>query len=112
MDEAERCNRIGLMYAGRLLLVNTPAELKQRMTGVVAEISCAQTHIASEPLKSQDNVESVQAFSDRLRVLLRDDGDIRKIASFLESKGVSVADIRRATPNLEDVFISLLRKSV
>lgn len=109
MDEAERCNRIGLMYSGKLLLVNTPAELKRKMTGEVIEITCPQPHKASGYLKLYDNVESIQSFSDRMRVLMRDGTDVRKIASFLESKGVSVTDIRKVTPNLEDVFISLLR---
>jgi len=105
MDEAERCNRIGLMYEGKLLLINTPAELKRQMTGEVIEMKCAQPHVASAHLKSRDAVEGVQAFSDRLRVLLSSEGDSQEVKSFLESKGINVAEVRKVPPSVEDVFV-------
>jgi len=110
MDEAERCNRIGLIHEGKLLLVNTPSELKGQMTGEVIEIRCIQPHVASTYLKSRHAVESMQAFSDKLRLLLSSDGDAQEIVSFLESKGVDVTDVRKVQPSLEDVFVSRLRK--
>jgi len=38
LDEAERCNRIGLIHQGRLLAVGTPDEVKQLMTGGIKTI--------------------------------------------------------------------------
>ncbi len=108
MDEAERCNRIGLIYAGALLLVNTPAELKREMVGEVVEIKCTQPYVASAHLKSQNAIAGVQAFSDKLRVLLRSGGNVQGLTSFLESKGVKVMGVRKVPPNLEDVFVSRL----
>ena len=108
MDEAERCNRIGLIYEGKLLLVDTPADLKKQMTGKVIEIKCVQPYMVSAYLKSQDVVESVQAFSDKLRVLLRSEGDVQKITSLLESRGVDATDVRKVPPSVEDVFVSRL----
>ena len=110
MDEAERCNRIGLIHAGKLLLVDTPAELKRQMAGEVIEIKCAQPYMANTYLKSHDAVESVQAFSDKLRVLMKTVGNEQEIISFLESKGVKVMDVRKVQPSLEDIFVSRLGK--
>jgi ABC-2 type transport system ATP-binding protein len=110
MDEAERCNRIGLIHEGKLLLVNTPAELKRQMTGEVIEIKCAQPYMANVYLKSHDSIEGMQAFSDKLRMLLKSGGDVQEILSFLESKGVNVTDVRKVQPSLEDVFVSRLGK--
>ncbi|MBM3234725.1 ABC transporter ATP-binding protein [Candidatus Poribacteria bacterium] len=110
MDEAERCKRIGLIHAGKLLLVNTPAELKRQMTGEVIEIKCAQPYMANTYLKSHDIVESVQAFSDKLRVLVKTSGSEQEIISFLESQGVNVTDVRKVQPSLEDIFVSRLGK--
>ena len=110
MDEAERCHRIGLMYEGKLLLVDTPAALKQQMTGEVIEMKCTQPYVASGHLKSQDAVEGVQAFSDRLRVLLRSEGEAQEIKSFLESKGINIADMHKVPPNVEDVFVYAVGK--
>jgi ABC-2 type transport system ATP-binding protein len=110
MDEAERCNRIGLMYNGQIMLINTPDELKRQMTGEVIEIWCDQTYKANTYLRAYDMVKSVRMFGDRLRVLLGSEADVREIRSILVSKGVNVKDINRVQPSMEDTFVSLLRK--
>ena len=38
LDEAERCNRVGLMHRGKLLAVGTPDEVKQLMQGTILEL--------------------------------------------------------------------------
>src|SRR6202158_2274501 len=38
MDEAERCNRVALMYNSKLLTVDEPDALKNRLAGVLLEI--------------------------------------------------------------------------
>jgi len=108
MDEAERCNQIGLIYEGKLLLVDTPAELKEQITEKVIEIKCSQPHMVSTYLQSHDAVESIQPFSDKLRVLMKSDENVQDIISFLESKDVEVKDGRKVPPSVEDVFVSLL----
>jgi ABC-2 type transport system ATP-binding protein len=108
MDEAERCNRIGLMYNGQIMLINTPDELKRQMVGEVIEIWCDQTYKANTYLRVYDMVKSVRMFSDRLLVLLRSEADVDEIRSILVSKGVNVKDINRVRPSMEDIFVSLL----
>ena len=107
MDEAERCNRVGLIYEGKLMLINTPDELRQQMKGEVIELFCMQTHVASKYLRELDYVKSIKIFSDKLRILT-DDGNAQEISSFLESKGINVADIHIIPPNMEDIFVSII----
>ena len=38
LDEAERCNRVGLIHRGRLLACGTPDEVKKLMRGTILEI--------------------------------------------------------------------------
>lgn len=109
MDEAERCNRIGLMYNGQIMLINTPEELKRQMVGQVIEIWCDQTYKASTYLRAYDMVKSVRMFGDRLLVLLRSEADVDEIRSILVSGGVNVKDINRVRPSMEDIFVSLLK---
>jgi hypothetical protein len=78
------------------------------MTGEVLEMKCAQPSVASAYLKSQDAVAGAQAFSNKLRVLLKGGCDVEGITLFLESKGVNVTDIRKVPPSVEDVFVSRL----
>lgn len=109
MDEAERCNRIGLMYNGQIMLINTPDELKRQMVGEVIEIWCDQTYEANTYLRAHDMVKSVRMFGDRLLVLLRSEADVDEIRSILVSKGVNVKNINRVRPSMEDTFVSLLK---
>jgi ABC-2 type transport system ATP-binding protein len=110
MDEAERCNRIGLMHSGKILLVNTPNELKKQTTGKVIEIKCSEPHIISELLKKDKSVISAQAFSDKIRVLLEDKVEIQDVVSAIKSNNVNIMDVREVLPNLEDIFITKLAK--
>ena len=109
MDEAERCNRIGLMYNGQIMLINTPDELKRQMVGEVIEIWCDQTYKANTYLRAYDMVKSVRMFGDRLRVLLGSEADAHEIRSILVSKGINVKDIHKVQPSMEDTFVSLLK---
>ena len=108
MDEAERCNRIGLMHNGKILIVDTPGELKKKMTGKVIEIKCAEPHIASEIIKPAKSIISTQTYSDKLRILLKDGENEQEIVSLLKSKEIEVTDVREVLPNVEDIFISRL----
>lgn len=110
MDEAERCSRIGLMHNGKVLTIDTPIELKKRVTGKVIEIKCDEPHIVSEIVKTSSSVISTQTYSDRLRILLNKGQDEKEIVSFLESKNVSYTDVREVFPTVEDIFISRLTK--
>ncbi len=110
MDEAERCSRVALMHNGKILVIDTPTELKKKITGKVIEIKCDETHIVSEIVKTSKSVVSTQTYSDRLRILLSKGQDEREILSLLESKKVNFKDVREVSPTVEDIFISRLTK--
>jgi hypothetical protein len=90
------------------LIVDTPYELKKKMTGKVIEIKCAEPHIASEIIKTAKSIISTQTYSDKLRILLKEGENEQEIMSLLESKEIEVTDVREVLPNVEDIFISRL----
>ncbi len=109
LDEAERCSRVGLMSAGRLLRVDDPASLKQSMRGEVVEIVCQPVRPGLAILKSHPAVREVQMFGDRLNAVVDDARrDMPALVSVLEGAGVVIHSQRRTVPSLENVFISLL----
>jgi ABC-2 type transport system ATP-binding protein len=110
MDEAERCNRIGLMHKGKILLIDTPSELKKQMTGEVIEMKCTDPRLASDSLKSNDSVLSIQTFSDKIHIILKDGANAQNVISSIRSKEVNITDIKKVLPSVEDVFISRLTK--
>ncbi|MCX6133807.1 MAG: ABC transporter ATP-binding protein [Ignavibacteriales bacterium] len=109
LDEAERCSRVAMMNAGRVLVADTPQNLKSTMKGTIVELVCDDIRKASSVLKSGQLAMEVQAFGDRLNVVVEDEKKgMRRILEALKKHSVEVADHRVIAPSLENVFISLL----
>ena len=109
LDEAERCTRVALMNKGGLMRVATPAELKSSMTGTVVEIACDRVRDAFRILKEQRPALEVQAFGDRINVVLRNATiELPDVERLLAGAGIVTASRRTIAPSLENVFISLL----
>lgn len=111
MDEAEYCNRIGLIYRGRLVALGSPGELKKDyMQEQVLEIETDQPIIAMEILQKNKEVLESALFGTLLHVVVKDaEISIPVIKKLLENKGFSIHRIERILPSLEDVFISLIK---
>jgi ABC-2 type transport system ATP-binding protein len=109
LDEAERCTRVGLMNRGRIMRVDTPENLKKEMEREVVEIVCDRVRDAFRVLSSHRAVREIQAFGDRLNVLVDDArGSLPTLESVLRSNGITLLSSRMIPPSLENVFISLL----
>jgi len=110
LDEAERCHRVGMLQAGRLLVADTPAALKAGLEGAFLEVVCSETRRAFALLKAEQGLGEIQIFGDRLNILLGgEEGRQEAIRSLLEREGIRVASSRRIEPRLENVFISLMQ---
>jgi ABC-2 type transport system ATP-binding protein len=109
LDEAERCNRVGLIHRGRLLACGTPGEVKQLMRGSILEIRADEPRQAAAVLKQRLPTASVGLFGDRVHVVSSDPNRTAAEAeAALATAGVAVVSIGPIEPSLEDVFISVL----
>ncbi|MBZ5606951.1 MAG: ABC transporter ATP-binding protein [Acidobacteriia bacterium] len=111
LDEAERCNRVGLMNKGRLIRCESPRALKHTLDETCYEVETTDQRAAREFLQSQPGVLSVEPAGAKLHLFLSPDrvsADTLKEA--LAARGAAVTDFRRIVPSLEDVFIGLVRK--
>jgi ABC-2 type transport system ATP-binding protein len=111
MDEAERCTRVGLMYAGKLIADDTPANIKKMVTGELLEITPSDFVAARNLVGSLDCVKELQTYGDKLHVFV-DDMSRRKpeIEAALASHGIQHDEIRRIEVRMEEAFISLIRQ--
>jgi ABC-2 type transport system ATP-binding protein len=108
LDEAERCSRVGLMNAGRLMAADTPRAVKGMMKGQVVEIVCGEIRRAYGLLKGWPGAGEVQMFGDRLNIVVGDAGrDLPAVLDRLREAGIDVRDRRVVPPSLENVFISV-----
>ncbi len=110
MEEAEYCNRIGLIDHGRLIALGSPAELKSKhLAGTIYEIATDQVLAAVEALAPAEGVLDAAVFGRALHVRLKQDIDaLAYLPAFLHSSGLLVDSIRPIEPTLEDVFVALV----
>jgi ABC-2 type transport system ATP-binding protein len=112
LDEAERCDRVALLDQGRLLRMNTPEALRREMHGEVLEIVCDPVRKGFTALRGRPEVLEVQAFGDRLHVIVRNAvQDLPAVERVLRGSGVVPTGVRSIGPTLENVFISLLTQT-
>jgi ABC-2 type transport system ATP-binding protein len=112
LDEAERCSRVALINNGLLLEVDTPQKIKDRMKGSVVEIVLPEVRKAYTLLKSTPEFSSVQAFGDRLNIVLQDPNtELPQLRNVLAAAGFESSQERIIPTSLENVFISLMTET-
>jgi ABC-2 type transport system ATP-binding protein len=112
LDEAERCDRIALMHAGRLAALGTGPQLKDVFAGrILLEVTCPRFLEAQERLESVPGVMEVAVFGTRLHAVVSDEAAGRRIEERLRLDGNGPATVERIVPSLEDVFIHLIEAS-
>lgn len=109
LDEAERCHRVALMNEGAIMVADAPANLKRLLHGTLVEVVCSELRRAVALLKDFPLTREVQAFGDRLNVIVDDSKrDMPRVLSHLKGHAIQVEDWRVVNPSLENIFISLL----
>ena len=111
MDEAERCTHVGLMYAGKLIADDTPANIKKMVTGELLEIAPADFVTARDLVASLACVKELQTYGDKLHVFV-DNETSRKpeIETAFAARGIQHDEIRKIEIRMEEAFISLIRR--
>jgi ABC-2 type transport system ATP-binding protein len=106
MDEAEYCDRVGLMVAGRLAALDTPDRLKQvYVPGRMFEISGPSMREIAAALPDAE----VEPFGAALHVRVADPArDVAAIRRALEHHGLAAARVADANVTLEDVFLRVV----
>lgn len=107
LDEAEHCDRLGLMYRGRLIAEGRPRELKEQMrAGAMLEVACDDPVRALGLLRSQPTLGQPSLFGDRLHVLVDDPGAAEgAVRTALRAGGLLVERVATVPLTLEDVFV-------
>ena len=112
LDEADRCDRVGLMHRGRLIRCGSPPALKSDLEEICYAVRCRDQRAARTLLRDTDGVVSAEPFGAALHVF----ADTRRttaerLQAALEEKGLGPADFQPIAPSLEDAFIALIHKA-
>lgn len=124
LDEAEYCERLAFIGAGRLIAIGTPSELKQAMRGsAVFVVEAEPQDVAIRILRGHPDVISATPFGPEVHVVARaalgrgaggwpDSKGSRPLHEALQAGGLARVSVREVPPSLEDVFIHLVRGGV
>jgi ABC-2 type transport system ATP-binding protein len=104
LDEAERCDRVGMLHHGRMIQMDTPAKLRTSLEEVCFDIAGADSHATREALEAIPGVLSVEPAGATMHLFAASSVTVAEI------ERASGGRVRRITPSLEDVFIAMVRK--
>ena len=110
LDEAERCTRIGLIHKGRILMEDTPMEIKKSLGTTMVEVWTDDSRRAAELIRKGEGVEGVSIYGDRLHIALENKDLLDNVFQTLRKEGIMVKDHREILPSIEDVFISMVER--
>ena len=113
LDEAEFCNDIILINAGKLVAQGNSKALKTNyIKNPILEIETDRTVDSLEILEKEKWVGETSIFGNYIHVILNDDTITEKNITQLlqEQNGITVKRVERLVPTLEDVFIHLIEK--
>lgn len=113
MDEAELCDRVGILNRGRLIAVGSPDALKkQTSVGKSIRITPVNVDETISALERTPYASSIRLDRGAIIVRVKDAGVTSvDLLSLLSKMNVKVRDIETIRPSLEDVFIELVNRS-
>jgi len=108
MDEADYCDRLALIYRGRVIAEGTPTELRKKyMTRYVLDVEVDNAVDALDVL-IRNGMDSA-IFGSTLHVTVEDVPSGReRIVNALKESGMNIKHMEHITPSLEDVFVALI----
>ncbi len=110
MDEAEDCERVGIMREGKLLALDAPASLKAAVIdGEVWELKVEPLERALDACAACPGVRRVGLSGDALRMITDRGMKEAELRGRLQDAGLRVGEVARGEPTLEDVFLALAK---
>jgi ABC-2 type transport system ATP-binding protein len=116
MEEADRlCDRVAIMDRGRILALDTPAELK-RSVAADTQVRVAVEEDAgslAEHLGRFDGASTSQALDGGVLLALRGTTNlVPRLVEYVQAGGFTLNDLSVSEPTLETVFIKLTGKEL
>jgi ABC-2 type transport system ATP-binding protein len=106
LDEAERCDRVAMLYNGSVLALDTPAALVESYPETLFTAPVGGDRSIRDRLRDVAGIHNAWLFGDDVHFAVGRDHPALD-ADALAAAGVGPAGVRRIEPSLEDVFLAL-----
>ncbi|MFZ2257014.1 MAG: ABC transporter ATP-binding protein [Clostridiaceae bacterium] len=111
MDEAERCDVIGLMDQGRIITQNPPETVIQEFDRHILEIRSDNNHRILDLLPGQTYIEDAYLMGEELHLVTADAGQaIVSLQKLFKESNITVETMAQTPPSLEDVFVHQVKR--
>lgn len=111
MDEANLCERIGLIQKGKILSINTPQKIIDQYPDPLYAIKSEEMISLLRDLRDNEFIKSAYSFGEYHHITFR-----KKFTEdpmqlhFIKSGTQRAVEIKRISPTVEDCFIQLMSK--
>lgn len=109
MDEAELCDRITLLFNGKVLAADTPAAIKAAFNQAVYVVSSDKIRALATVFEAMTEIDSCQLFGNELHLIM----SAAKAQSVFSHPALAKADgafnWHQTQPNMEDIFLSYMK---
>ena len=111
MDEAVRCDKIAMIYKGKIMQTGTPQSIVDGFSGTLLSVSSNDRHQLKEQINKLEGVQSSFSFGDALHVAFRTDKtDALQYVNKHLKQGLKQFVARQIEPGIEDCFLQLMGK--
>jgi ABC-type multidrug transport system ATPase subunit len=111
MDEAGLCDRIALIQNGKVLSIETPANISASYSDKLFSVKANKMSTLLKALSEFSEALSSYAFGEYAHVAVRkDEQDFeKKLKKYLEEERIENVVIKEISASIEDCFIKLLK---
>lgn len=110
MDEAQKCQRVALIYNGYILALAKPDDLINNFAKTIIEFTSDQKN-ARTILKTMPSLQNIYPYAGALHLTFNQGEDGVEITkAFCRAQNIKVKSIKRIDPSFEDTFLDLINK--
>jgi ABC-2 type transport system ATP-binding protein len=110
MDEAERCDRIGLINHGRLLGLDMPENIIKNFNWPVYRIRTDKPHVLYNKLIHVLNEQDTQLYANGVHIIDRNKKGLNNLKKELQEKIDIPIQPEKIQPGMENIFLDLMQR--
>ncbi|MGE4595362.1 MAG: ATP-binding cassette domain-containing protein [Nitrososphaerales archaeon] len=114
LEEADLlCDRIAIIDQGKILVEDTPSNLKQKLGGDMIEISVDDNVKAKELISEFSSVEKIDMVGQKLRIKTKKGDEVLpSILEICKANKINVKTVALSKPSLDEVFLEYTGRSL